>query len=229
MESNVNVMYSPQELELKRIDALVKRMDGLEERQRKRYYKENRAYIRAYQKEHYSLAKESKSGKDSELSAARRMRIAKCKLAEVARHEEITAKDYLEIHPIVGFNKIFYALEDAVRFLLDSEAFECKKIGTIYMQTKKLNDSFSKYKDQGVITYEKWQQVLEAFNLVYDEWFTYLTESFNDDFLQAIHTILNRTCSYEYAVFQKQLEFYVGVVNAEFRQMKEILTFMQIG
>ena len=36
MESNVNVMYSPQELELKRIDALVKRMDGLEERQRKR-------------------------------------------------------------------------------------------------------------------------------------------------------------------------------------------------
>lgn len=240
--------FIPNEVDLRKIDTLLKKLEENENKTYDRnYYLENRERILAYQKE-YRKRKKSQDFEQRVVQEERRLLDANLetpamkkknkskmkiysaiKRGEQVRNGLTCPDDTIEVRTFVDFQDLYYDIEEFFRFLLVSGVFDCSVIREIYSNIKNLYDFYEKYVDRGVIPYGKWKTVIEQYTYGYQLWSTYLSTTFNHDFLLASNQ-LSVNCSRKKACFFEELvKRHVGFINCDFKQINDILSAMSIS
>lgn len=240
--------FIPNEVDLRKIDTLLKKLEENENKTYDRnYYLENRERILAYQKE-YRKRKKSQDFEQRVVQEERRLLDANLetpamkkknkskmkiysaiKRGEQVRNGLTCPDDTIEVRTFVDFQDLYYDIEEFFRFLRVSGVFDCSVIREIYSNIKNLYELYEKYVDRGVIPYGKWKTAIEQYNLVYQQWYTYLSTSFNNDFLFASNQLSTIYSQKKSDLFEELVKRHVSYINCDFKQINDILNAMSIS
>lgn len=237
-----------QVLELRKIDALVKRCAEYEENYSKIYYQEHRERIREQQREYARRNKVKKETAkcsqkvvqdEQNLIKANQETPAKKKINKAKKQIDAAIEQGNQIRTslskgdesarvpfLVDFDELYYVIDDFCNYLISTHSFDLSILNIIHQMVLLLTTDSELYRQQGFLTLKEWKTLCANYHQIRDKWFIYLADGFNKDLGAAFHRILNVSIDISRSSlveFQENVKYHVSAINSAFKEVDEII------